>query len=83
MATFNNKTTKIYKDTTALDSETAPSFDSFSDYGSFRKLTLGASSSLTARFFKGSMQEVIIFGSAFEDGNIKELTDYLKHKYSI
>ena len=83
VATFNNKTTKIYKDTTVLDSETAPHFDSFSDYGSNRKLTLGASSSLTARFFKGSMQEIIIFGSAFEDGKIKELTDYLKHKYSI
>tara|TARA_R100000734_G_scaffold12420_1_gene9172 strand:- start:11387 stop:12544 length:1158 start_codon:yes stop_codon:yes gene_type:complete len=83
VATFNNTTSKIYKETTMIDNESAPSFDSFSDYGTSTKLTLGSSVSGSSTFFKGSIQELIIFGSSLEDAKIKTLTDYLKHKYNI
>jgi hypothetical protein len=80
---FHNKTSKIYGNGQMLNSVTNSDFDNFGAYGVGNKMTIGSDNGGTARFFKGDIQEIIIFNSSLSEENIVKISDYLQHKYDI
>jgi len=82
---LNNKSVHLFRDSTQVYTNTNSSFD-HSDwaFGNDSPLTLGANkSSSPTNNFEGYVQELIIFNSRLTDNQIKNVQNYLKHKYSI
>jgi hypothetical protein len=80
---FNTKTSKIYGNGQLLNSVTNSQFDEFSSYAAGNRMTIGSDNGGTARFFKGDIQEIIIFNYSLSEENIVKISDYLQHKYDI
>jgi hypothetical protein len=80
---FHNKTSKVYSNGQMLNSVTNSQFDDFGAYGVGNKMTIGSDNGGAARFFKGDIQEIIIFNSSLSEENIVKISDYLQHKYDI
>lgn len=80
---FHNKTAKLFRNGTQIDSDTHPQFDQFGTYGVARALHLGSDDLGANKFFTGFVQEIIIFNDDHNEDNIRVTTDYLKHKYNI
>jgi len=80
---FNNKTSTVYSNGLMLNSVTNSQFDDFGAYGVGNKMTIGSDNGGAARFFKGDIQEIIIFNSSLSEENIVKISDYLQHKYDI
>ena len=82
---LHNKSVHLFRDSTQVYTDTNSSFDNSDfSFGNDSPLTLGANkSSSPTDNFEGQVQELIIFNSRLTDNEIKNVQNYLKHKYNI